>query len=81
MSERRPTSTRRAYLHLGEFVKDFLFIWERRSMIRRTMRVLVPAAFRERLMMVVTEVNGCRYCSHLHAHLSLDCLGLPKGAR
>lgn len=29
--------------------------------------VLHPA-FRERLMMAVTAVNGCRYCSYYHAH-------------
>lgn len=27
---------------------------------------LISDAFRERLMLVVTEVNGCRYCSHYH---------------
>ena len=41
-------------------------------MVRRTLRVLVPAAFRERLMMVVTETNGCRYCSYLHSRLALS---------
>ncbi len=41
-------------------------------MVRRTMRELIPAAFRERLMMVVTEVNGCRYCSYMHARLALS---------
>ena len=35
------------------------------------MRELIPAAFRERLMMVVTEVNGCRYCSYFHARAAL----------
>ncbi|MEA3341415.1 MAG: carboxymuconolactone decarboxylase family protein [Chloroflexota bacterium] len=28
-------------------------------------------AFRERLMMAVTAVNGCRYCSHFHAKEAL----------
>jgi len=62
---------RRAYCHPAEFVKDVRFVWERRSMVRRTTRELIPAAFRERLMMVVTEVNGCRYCSYLHSRLAL----------
>jgi AhpD family alkylhydroperoxidase len=53
-------------------MEDFRFIWQRRSMIRRTMRELIPATFRERLMMAVTEVNGCRHCSYLHARLALD---------
>ncbi len=30
------------------------------------MRELIPPDFRERLMMVVTEVNGCRYCRSYH---------------
>lgn len=40
-------------------------------MIRRAMRELIPPPFRERLMMVVTEVNGCRYCSYFHARNAL----------
>jgi AhpD family alkylhydroperoxidase len=28
-------------------------------------------AFRERLMLVVTGVNGCRYCSYVHAREAL----------
>lgn len=35
------------------------------------MRELIPYDFRERLMMVVTEVNGCRYCRAFHAKESL----------
>jgi AhpD family alkylhydroperoxidase len=27
----------------------------------------ISLRFRERLMIVVTEVNGCRYCSHYHS--------------
>jgi AhpD family alkylhydroperoxidase len=69
---RTTKSTRRAYRHPAEFVEDFRFIWEQRSMVRRTLRELIPAAFRERLMLVVTEVNGCRYCSYMHARLALS---------
>jgi AhpD family alkylhydroperoxidase len=53
-------------------MEDFRFILEQRSMVRRTLRELIPAAFRERLMAVVTEVNGCRYCSYMHARLALS---------
>ena len=31
----------------------------------------LPTAFRERLMLVVTEVNACRYCAHFHARQAL----------
>ena len=33
---------------------------------------LVSLAFRERLMLIVTEVNGCRYCSYFHAKVALE---------
>jgi AhpD family alkylhydroperoxidase len=32
----------------------------------RSANKLIPLKFRERLMMAVTEVNGCRYCSYFH---------------
>ena len=32
---------------------------------------LVSKAFRERLMVTVTEVNGCRYCRYYHASEAL----------
>lgn len=35
-------------------------------------RELVDAAFRERLMLTVTEVNGCRYCAYAHARFALS---------
>jgi AhpD family alkylhydroperoxidase len=31
----------------------------------------LDSAFRERLMLVVTGVNGCRYCSYVHAREAL----------
>jgi AhpD family alkylhydroperoxidase len=34
-------------------------------------RGAISFPFRERLMMVVTEVNGCRYCSSFHSAQSL----------
>lgn len=35
-------------------------------------RELVDEAFRERLMLTVTEVNGCRYCEYAHARMALS---------
>jgi len=64
--------TRRIYNRPAELLDDFRFIWERRPLVRRAMRGLLSPAFRERLMMVVTEVNGCRYCSYYHARLALQ---------
>jgi len=34
---------------------------------------LVPRAFRERLMLAVVSVYGCRYCSWLHTGAALRC--------
>ncbi len=36
----------------------------------------VSRQFRERLMLAVTAVNGCRYCSHFHAREAIKA-GLP----
>ncbi len=58
---------KRTYQSLGEVWEDFRYIIKRRPMIRRAMRDLLSHAFRERLMLVVTEVNGCRYCRTFHA--------------
>ena len=68
---------RRMYSHPGEFVQDFRYMMSRRSMIRRAMRELISPPFRERLMMVVTEVNGCRYCSYYHSRQALTS-GVPE---
>ena len=37
----------------------------------------VSKKFAERIMMAVTEVNGCRYCSYFHARMALQA-GLKK---
>jgi AhpD family alkylhydroperoxidase len=42
-------------------------------MLREAMRENgLDPAFRERLMLVVTGVNGCRYCSYAHAREALS---------
>jgi len=63
---------RRIYHSLGEILTDFRDVWSRRDVLREAMRDggLRPA-FRERLMLVVTSVNGCRYCSYAHAREAL----------
>jgi AhpD family alkylhydroperoxidase len=43
-----------------------------RSLLKRAMQSgEISFGFRERLMMVVTEVNDCRYCSSYHSAQSL----------
>jgi AhpD family alkylhydroperoxidase len=45
---------------------------QHRGEIRQAM-ALLDAPFRERLMLAVTQVNGCRYCAHQHAKMALAC--------
>ncbi|TET99817.1 MAG: carboxymuconolactone decarboxylase family protein [Anaerolineales bacterium] len=62
---------KRTYQGLNEVWEDFRYIIKRRPIIKRAMRDLLSPAFRERLMLVVTEVNGCRYCRTYHASEAL----------
>ncbi len=68
---------RRYYSRPGRFLRDAQAIVSRRTLVRRAMRELIPADFRERLMMVVTQVNGCRYCSTFHSRQALAS-GVPE---
>jgi AhpD family alkylhydroperoxidase len=67
----KPKFTRRYYRSPKTFFKDFNRIRGQRKFIRKVMREIIPYDFRERLMMVVTEVNGCRYCRSYHLKESL----------
>ena len=67
------TYRRRFYTGVGEFWKDFRYILRRRPAIKRAMSGgQLSEAFRERLMLVVTEVNDCRYCRRFHAAQALQ---------
>jgi len=69
---RMNTFGRRIYHNLGEFLTDLWMIASHRKEIRTLMqgRIISPG-FRERLMLVVTQVNRCRYCSYAHAREAL----------
>lgn len=70
--------SRRTYRSLRDFYADMRYILENRSLLRKgTREGLVSYAFRERLMLVVTEVNGCRYCSYYHTQEALKA-GISK---
>jgi AhpD family alkylhydroperoxidase len=63
---------RRIYRRLAEVLADFRAIMARRDLMKPLMRgELIDAAFRERLMLAVTAVNGCRHCSYVHAKQAL----------
>jgi AhpD family alkylhydroperoxidase len=61
---------RRLYRSFGDFLVDIRTVMADRKDIRAMMQELDPA-FRERLFLAVTQVNGCRYCSYFHAQQAL----------
>lgn len=61
---------RRLYRSFSDFLSDVRTLISDRDGIRAMMRGLNPA-FRERLFLAVTQVNGCRYCSYFHARQAL----------
>ena len=64
---------KRTYHNFKEVLADLRFMRSNRARIRAMMNTdLVSEAFRERLMMAVTAVNGCRYCSYFHARQALS---------
>jgi AhpD family alkylhydroperoxidase len=63
---------RRLYPSLGDFAADLRATMGRPRQMRAVMRgESLDPAFRERLMLAVTAVNGCRYCSYYHARQAL----------
>jgi AhpD family alkylhydroperoxidase len=63
---------RRIYGSLSEGLTDLRVLLSQRDVLRSTMRGGLDPSFRERLMLVVTAVNGCRYCSYAHARQALS---------
>ncbi|NQS92109.1 MAG: carboxymuconolactone decarboxylase family protein [Chloroflexi bacterium] len=58
---------KRYYARLKSFWTDLSYMFSHKNQIKSAMRSpLVSPAFRERLMLAVTEVNGCRYCRTFH---------------
>lgn len=65
---KRASFPKRTYGSLTELLSDLSAILSNRRQIKLALRGdLVSPAFRERLMLVVTQVNDCRYCSRFHA--------------
>lgn len=63
---------KRTFTGFKEFIEEFKFIIKNRDRIKKLEAgELIDAEFRQRLMMAVTEVNGCRYCSYYHSKLAL----------
>jgi AhpD family alkylhydroperoxidase len=67
------SGNRRIYHGFGELFADLRIIMLRWKDIRSLMRgIVIPPTFRERLMLTVTAVNQCRYCSYAHAREALS---------
>jgi AhpD family alkylhydroperoxidase len=63
---------KRTYKNLRELFSDLWFPIRNRSQLKEiTGKKLISTAFRERLMLAVTAVNGCRYCSYFHSKQAL----------
>ena len=63
---------KRTYQSFREFLTDFFFPLKNRKRLREMRRrQLISPEFQERLMLAVTAVNGCRYCSYFHARMAL----------
>ena len=69
---------RRRYRRLRDLIQDMRSPMARRDEMRTLMHgETLDPAFRERLMLAVTQVNGCRYCSYVHACEALTA-GIPQ---
>ena len=53
------------------FRQDLKFMLSHRKLVKKTMQDL-DHAFVEKIMTVVTAVNGCRYCSWFHARQAVS---------
>lgn len=63
---------KRTYRGFGEFFSDQLFLMKNLRQVFRIMSGrVIPSAFRERLMLAVVSVYGCRYCSWAHTREAL----------
>ncbi len=73
---------KRRYTSLRSLLADLLFPARNRRRLREVERQgLLSPAFRERLMLAVTAVNGCRYCSFFHAREALKTGVAPDEVR
>jgi AhpD family alkylhydroperoxidase len=63
---------KRTFSGPGQFIKETFSLLKSWRRIRKAMRSeVIPPAFRERLMLAVTAVNDCRYCSYAHSKEAL----------
>ncbi len=69
---------KRTYRSFGHFKRDLRFMVRNWRTVRKIKKEkLIPPTFLERLVITVTAVNGCRYCSQFHARHAL-LVGLSR---
>jgi len=70
---------KRTYKNPKELFSDLWFPLRNRKRLKEvTSKGLISAPFRERLMLAVTSVDGCRYCSYIHARQALKSGVTPE---
>jgi AhpD family alkylhydroperoxidase len=63
---------KRTYKNPKDFLGDLWFSLRNVNRLKAVAnKKLISPAFRERLMLAVTAVNGCRYCSYFHTRQAL----------
>jgi len=69
---------KRTFSSFGELIRELKLIFKNRDKLKELEKgKFLDDEFRERIMMAVTEVNGCRYCSYHHSKLALEA-GISK---
>ncbi|MCF8001293.1 MAG: carboxymuconolactone decarboxylase family protein [Halanaerobiales bacterium] len=64
---------KRTYKSITDFIKDIKFLFKNRKTIKLINNgELISKTFQERLMLAVTGVNNCRYCTYYHTRLALE---------
>lgn len=64
---------RRTYQSISHFISDIKFLFKNRKTIKLINKgELINKSFQERLMLAVTGVNNCRYCTYYHTRLALE---------
>ena len=60
-------------LNVNEFIKECFSLFKYFGDLKVTFRrKLIDNSFRERIMLAVTQVNQCRFCSFGHTHAALS---------
>jgi len=70
---------KRTYGSAREFFSDSWFAIRNTKRLKEvTDKGLISTAFRERLMLALTAVDGCRFCSYIHAKQAVKSGLAPK---